>query len=154
MIDTSTKAFFIFVSSNQVLPIVKGHDVRSISKYVDLMVALGFETSKSEFMESLIPGYYIVFDKMGETYYGVMITTRIAMIFDSKRNNMSYLTNFTENEPYCILKVCKPNDKYFRAKDIEFMDVVWSRPKNRIKKSISEIEALLQLEPGTLEIYG
>ena len=50
------------------------------------------------------------------------------------------------------MKICKPSDKFFKAKDIDNMEIVWERQKPKVKKSIADIEKALNLEPGTLEI--
>lgn len=152
LINTISKTFTLFLSSNDILPIVKGHYVKSINDFDELMNILGF--NMSTFKTFINSGNYIILEKLNQIYYGIIINHTHAMIFDSTGNNISYISNFTENEPYKILKVCKPSDIYFKVKDIDNMEVLWERPKNRVKKSISEIEKELNLEPGTLEIYG
>lgn len=152
LVNIENKSFTLFSKTTDILPIVKGKDVKSFDDFNAFANALGF-TNNVEFHTNLHPGYYVVIDKGDSLAYGIVIDTKHILYFDKKGSNVKYLANFTDTEPYKIIKICKPSDIYYQAKDIDMMDIVWQRPKDKVKRSIADIEKALNLEPGTLEIY-
>lgn len=152
LVNIEAKSFTLFCKTNEILPIVKGKDVKSFDDFNSFMNVLGC-TSNNTFQVNLYPGYYVVIDKGDSLVYGIVIDPKHILYFDKKGSNIKYLANFTDTAPYKIIKVCKPSDTYYQAKDIDMMDIVWQRPKDKVKRSIADIEKALDLEPGTLEIY-
>lgn len=104
------------------------------------------------FRSYLIPGYYVIFEKDSIKYYGIILSNKVIVYFDYTGKLQGYLKDFKYNEPYKMLEICKPQNDNFTLKYIDELEVVWKYPKEKVTKSISEIEKELGLEPGTLII--
>lgn len=151
LIDTESKTFTLFVSTNEVLSIIKGRDVKTISNTTSLMEYLGISTINT-IHDAMRPGYYVVLNNGDETFYGVILDVSHILCFNAQGQMIKYIIKYTDDKSDKIMKICKPSDKFFKAKDIDNMEIVWERKKSKVKKSIADIEKALNLEPGTLEI--
>lgn len=151
LINIEAKSFTMFTSTTEILPIVKGSDVRTFENSIQLMEYLGL-TSINSLQDAMQPGYYVIVNNEQETYYGVILDKSHILCFNAQGVMTKYIVKYTDDKPDKIMKICKPSDKYFKAKDIHNMEVVWERQKPKVKKTLSDIEKELNLEPGTLEI--
>lgn len=151
LIDTEYKTYTLFLSTNEILSIVKGRDVKTISNITSLMEYLGISTINTIY-DAMRPGYYVVLNNGDEIFYGVILDVSHILCFNAQGQMIKYIIKYTDDKPDKIMKICKPSDKFFKAKDIDNMEVVWERQKPKVKKSIADIEKALNLEPGTLEI--
>lgn len=151
LIDTESKIFTLFISTNEILSIVKGRDVKTISNTASLMEYLGISTINTIY-DAMRPGYYVVLDNGDEIFYGVILDVSHILCFNAQGQMIKYIIKYTDDKSDKIMKICKPSEKFFKAKDINNMEIVWERKKPKVKKSIADIEKALNLEPGTLEI--
>ena len=151
LIDAESKTFTLFISTNEILSIVKGRDVKTISNTTSLMEYLGISNINT-IHDAMRPGYYVVLNNGDETFYGVILDVSHILCFNAQGQMIKYIVKYTDDKPDKIMKICKPSDKFFKAKDIDNMEIVWERHKLKVKKSIADIEKALNLEPGTLEI--
>lgn len=151
LINNESKTFTLFVSANDILPIIKGSDVKSFDNSTTLFEYLSLTTINS-MQEAMHPGYYVVINNEQETYYGVILDKSHILCFNAQGVMTKYIIKYTDDKPDKIMKICKPSDKYFKAKDIHNMEIVWERQKPKVKKILADIEKELNLEPGTLEI--
>lgn len=106
-------------------------------------------------IEAIKPGRIVELEIKGQRYFGIILSCNTIVYITEKGEIKGYLNNYTIDHPYKINKILCPTSKYFQLKDFDKMLVMWERPikPTTIKKSISEIEKELGLEPGTLEIY-
>lgn len=139
------------MSTNEILSIVKGADVKSFDNSTNLFEYLSLVTINS-IQDAMCPGYYVVINNEQETYYGVILDKSHILCFNAQGVMTKYIIKYTDDKPDKIMKICKPSDKYFKAKDIHNMEIVWERQKPKVKKTLADIEKELNLEPGTLEI--
>lgn len=109
-------------------------------------------TTINSIQDAMHPGYYVVINNEQETYYGVILDKSHILCFNAQGVMIKYIIKYTDDKPDKIMKICKPSDKYFKAKDIHNMEIVWERQKPKVKKTLADIEKELNLEPGTLEI--
>lgn len=151
LINVEAKSFTMFTSTTEILPIVKGSDIRTFENSIQLLEYLGLTTINS-LQGAMQPGYYVVVSNAQETYYGVILDKSHILCFNAQGIMIKYIVKYTDDKPDKIMKICKPSDKYFKAKDIHNMEVVWERQKPKVKKTLADIEKELNLEPGTLEI--
>lgn len=151
LIDVESKTFTLFISTNEILSIVKGRDIKTVSNATSLMECLGISTVNAIY-DAMRPGYYVVLNNGDEIFYGVILDVSHILCFNAQGQMIKYIVKYTDDKPDKIMKICKPSDKFFKAKDIDNMEVVWERHKPKVKKSIADIEKALNLEPGTLEI--
>lgn len=151
LIDVESKTFTLFISTNEILSIVKGRDIKTVNNATSLMECLGISTINAIY-DAMRPGYYVVLNNGDEIFYGVILDVSHILCFNAQGQMIKYIVKYTDDKPDKIMKICKPSDKFFKAKDIDNMEVVWERHKPKVKKSIADIEKALNLEPGTLEI--
>lgn len=151
LINTETKTFFLFITTNEILPIVKGADVKVFDNTTLLMDYLGLGVINSIY-DAMCPGYYVVISNDQEIFYGVILDRAHILCFNAQGQMIKYIIKYTDDKPDKIMKICKPSDKFFKAKDIDNMEIIWERQKPKVQKSIADIEKALNLEPGTLEI--
>ena len=151
LINNESKTFTLFVSTNEILAIIKGSDVQSFDNSTSLFEYLSLTTINS-MQDAMHPGYYVVINNEQETYYGVILDKSHILCFNAQGVMTKYIIKYTDDKPDKIMKICKPSDKYFKAKDIHNMEIMWERQKPKVKKTLADIEKELNLEPGTLEI--
>lgn len=151
LINNESKTFTLFINTNEILSIVKGSDVKSFDNSTRLFEYLNLTTINS-IQDAMHPGYYVVINNEQETYYGVILDKSHILCFNAQGVMTKYIIKYTDDKPDKIMKICKPSDKYFKAKDIHNMEIIWERQKPKVKKTLADIEKELNLEPGTLEI--
>lgn len=109
---------------------------------------------KDMFKKNLLPGRIVELDVNGEIHFGFILESNIIVYITKQGQIKGYLTYCTMDLPYKILRILIPKRGHFRLKDCDEMTVAWERPKKpvTVKKTISDIEKELGLNPGTLEI--
>jgi hypothetical protein len=150
LVDMEKKSYYIFTSINSILEYVKGRDVitcENIDEFRNVLYPV--KCSLAPFA----PGYYVKLQ--GEDiYYGIIVDAKHMIYFDKSGNKVKYLRNYTTDHPFKILEIRKPTDDFFKFNDMDQMPIIWTRPAEKVKKTIADIEKELNLTPGTLEIYG
>lgn len=110
------------------------------------------EFKKPSFEYCLQPGNIMKFDNKGEKYFAIVLNDNRCVYVDKSGVIKGYLVNPTMDTPYKALEIRKPTANNFKLVDFDAMDLVWKRPVDKIKKSLSDIEKELGLTPGSLEI--
>lgn len=151
LINLESKTFSLFIYTNEILPIVKGSDIKTFDNSNEVFEFLGLSFINTIY-DAMHPGYYVVINNENDIYYGVILDVSHILCFNAQGQMLRYIVKYTDDKPDKIMKICKPSDKFFKAKDIDNMEIVWERQKPKVKKSIADIEKALNLEPGTLEI--
>lgn len=109
-----------------------------------------------------LPGRIVLLEIRGQKYFGFILSSRTIAYVDTKGQLKGYLTypnkqvmDCDDKSPYKIKKILVPTTSHYLLTDYEKMPVAWSSEKERIpvRKTVSEIEKELGLDPGTLEIY-
>lgn len=100
-------------------------------------------TSSRSFGNALIPGCFVDFEESNVP--GFITAERNLAAFLQTNEEWSIISNFTEDYPRKITRI------YSADKDGN-TTTIWERPIAKVKKSISEIEKAMGLEPGSLEI--
>lgn len=100
----------------------------------------------------LIPGRIVTFKIDDSPYFGFILQSDIIVYIDKTGKFQGYLTNCTLDKPYKIDKVFTPTKDHFKLSECNNMNLEWSRPLEKVFKTISEIEKELGLVQGTLEI--
>lgn len=151
LINLESKTFSLFIYTNEILPIVKGSDIKTFDNSNELFEFLGLSFINTIY-DAMHPGYYVVINNENDIYYGVILDKSHILCFNAQGQMTKYIIKYTDDKSDKIMKICKPSDKFFKAKDIDNMEIVWERQRPKVKKSIADIEKALNLEPGTLEI--
>lgn len=105
------------------------------------------------FEYSIQPGYILKFEDMGKKRFAIAITSNRLVHVDEFGKIKGYLVNPTMDAPYKVLEVRQPDSENFKLVDFDSMNLVWKRPVEKVKKSLTDIEQQLGMEPGTLEIF-
>ena len=151
LINLESKTFSLFIYTNEIFPIVKGSDIKTFDNSNEVFEFLGLSFINTIY-DAMHPGYYVVINNENDIYYGVILDKSHILCFNAQGQMTKYIIKYTDDKSDKIMKICKPSDKFFKAKDIDNMEIVWERQKPKVKKSIADIEKALNLEPGTLEI--
>ena len=151
LINLESKTFSLFIYTNEIFPIVKGSDIKTFDNSNEVFEFLGLSFINTIY-DAMHPGYYVVINNENDIYYGVILDKSHILCFNAQGHMTKYIIKYTDDKSDKIMKICKPSDKFFKAKDIDNMEIVWERQKPKVKKSIADIEKALNLEPGTLEI--
>ena len=140
-------------------------ELKALQQFSDLMGWLGIpiDLSKNDpnvhvemktpsFEYSIQPGFIIKFENKGETYFAICLTANRSIYVDKNGMVKGYLVNPTPDTPYKVLEVRQPTTEYFKLTDFDSMNLIWTRPVEKVKRSIADIEKELGLAPGSLEI--
>ena len=100
-------------------------------------------TSSRSFGNSLIPGCFVDFEDYAIP--GFITAERNLAVFAQTDGEWNIISNFTEDCPRKITRI-------YSADRNGNTTTIWERPIEKVKKSISEIERAMGLEPGSLEI--
>lgn len=109
-----------------------------------------------------LPGRIVLLEIRGQKHFGFILSSRTIAYVDTKGQLRGYLTypdkrvmECDDKSPYKVKKILVPTTSHYLLTDYEKMPVAWSSEKERIpvRKTVSEIEKELGLDPGTLEIY-
>lgn len=104
--------------------------------------------------------YYVVAYNQNIHYLtgvGFIISSGTIIYANNKGEIKGYLRGCLDSPKdgnfYQVKKIFVPTPYCFKLSDYKKMDVAWPKVKNKVvKKTVSEIEEELGLEPGTLEI--
>lgn len=114
------------------------------------------------FNAEFLPGRIVLLEIRNQKHFGFILSSRTIAYIDTKGQLRGYLTypdkwvmGCDDKSPYKIKKILVPTTSHYLLTDYEKMPVAWSSEKERIpvRKTVSEIEKELGLDPGTLEIY-
>lgn len=140
-------------------------ELKALKQFSNLMEWLGIpvdltkddpnvhvEMKTPSFQYSIQPGYIFKFENKGEIYFAICLTANRSIYVDKNGVIKGYLVNPTSDVPYKVLEVRQPTVEHFKLTDFDLMNLVWTRPVDKVKKSIADIEKELGLTPGSLEI--
>lgn len=103
------------------------------------------------FDDSLRPGYIVEFDTENVAY-GIVLDNGMIVCLNKDGKVSGYLKKFTAETPCKIVGIYKPTDEAYTFRSLKNMEKVWAPKKEKVTYTKSEIEKLLGLEPGSLEI--
>lgn len=146
VIDTYEKAFGADWDLDQAMKgIGNPSEITKFNTFDELKAAVEGKsiTSSRSFGNSLIPGCFVDFEDY--TIPGFITAERNLAVFAQTTGEWNIISNFTEDCPRKITRI------YSADRDGN-TTTIWERPIEKVKKSISEIEKAMGLEPGSLEI--
>lgn len=110
-----------------------------------------------DFKSEFLPGRIVQLTVRDQEYLGFIISSGTIIYANNKGEIKGYLRGCLDSPKdgnfYQVKKIFVPTPYCFKLSDYKKMDVAWPKVKNKVvKKTVSEIEEELGLEPGTLEI--
>lgn len=154
-IDTSNKKYTITfedIKDYAKLPIKYISSLEELKEIIESKCEKHIDSVNFSFKDVTKPGYIVELKINESTYFGIILDSKTIVYVNKQGAIKGYINNYTENIPYKIIAIYKPTIEHFKLSDYQNMSVVWEQTKPKIKKSKSEIEKELGLEPGTLEI--
>lgn len=107
----------------------------------------------SNYLNFISPGSIIDLQIHDDVFHGIVLANNALMLINPKIHKViGYLTNYTNVEPYKILRIRKPNEKSYKYTDPN-IPVVWEQESDsKTEMSVEDIEKALGIKSGTLII--